>query len=99
RLRALDPSPARGSSDRSGKALTDQWILDFVPAEARKPDPLMGWAGSGDMHRQLRLKFPNKEAAVAYAEKYGIDAIVHEPPPRKLDRKSTRLNSSHVKIS
>ena len=69
---------------QSGKALTDQWILDFVPAEARKPDPLMGWAGSGDMHRQLRLKFPNKEAAVAYTEKYGIDVIVHEPPPRKL---------------
>ena len=30
---------------QSGKALTDQWILDFVPAEAKKPDPLMGWAG------------------------------------------------------
>ena len=32
---------------QSGKALTDQWILDFVPAEAKKADPLMGWAGSG----------------------------------------------------
>ena len=69
---------------QSGKALTDQWILDFVPAEARRPDPLMGWAGSGDTQRQLRLKFPSKDAAVAYAEKYGIDAIVHEPPPKKL---------------
>jgi hypothetical protein len=45
---------------QSGKALTEQWILDFVPAEARKPDPLMGWAGSGDTQRQLRLKFPSK---------------------------------------
>ncbi len=69
---------------QSGKALTEQWILDFVPAEARKPDPLMGWAGSGDTRRQLRLKFPDKDAAVAYAEKYGIAAIVHEPPPKKL---------------
>jgi hypothetical protein len=69
---------------QSGKALTEQWILDFVPAEARKPDPLMGWAGSGDTRRQLRLKFPSKEAAIAYSEKYGIDAIVHEPPPKKL---------------
>jgi hypothetical protein len=69
---------------QSGKALTEQWILDFVPAEARKPDPLMGWAGSGDTQRQLRLKFPSKEAAVAYAGKYGIDATVHEPPPKKL---------------
>ena len=24
---------------QSGKALTDQWVLDFVPAEAKRPDP------------------------------------------------------------
>ena len=69
---------------QSGKALTDQWVLDFVPAEARKPDPLMGWAGSGDTQRQLRLKFQSKDEAVAYAEKHGIDAVVHKTPPRKL---------------
>ena len=66
---------------QSGKALTEQWVLDFVPAEARKPDPLMGWAGSGDTRRQLRLRFPSKDAAVAYAGKY---AVVHEPPAKKL---------------
>jgi hypothetical protein len=69
---------------QSGKAQTSQWVLDFVPAEARKPDPLMGWAGSGDTRRQLRLRFPSKDAAVAYAEKYGIDSIVHAPPPKRL---------------
>jgi hypothetical protein len=69
---------------QSGKALTDQWILDFVPAEAKQPDPLMGWAGSGDTRRQLRLKFPSKDAAVAYAAKHGIDATVHATPPKKL---------------
>lgn len=69
---------------QSGRALTDQWLLDFVPAEARKPDPLMGWAGSGDTRRQVRLSFPSQAAAVAYAEKYGISARVHEVPPRRL---------------
>ncbi len=69
---------------QSGKALTDQWVLDFVPAEARTPDPLMGWAGSGDTQRQLRLKFPSQDEAVAYAEKHGIDAVVHATPPKKL---------------
>ena len=69
---------------QSGKALADQWILDFVPAEAKKPDPLMGWAGSGDTREQVQLKFDSKDDALAYAEKYGIDAIVHEPPPRRL---------------
>jgi hypothetical protein len=69
---------------QSGKALTDQWLLDFVPAEARRPDPLMGWAGSGDTRQQVQLRFPTKEEAVAYAEKYGIEAIVYDPPPRRL---------------
>jgi hypothetical protein len=69
---------------QSGKALTDQWVLDFVPPEARRPDPRMGWAGSGDTRRQLKLKFPSREAAVAYARKHGIDAVVHATPPKKL---------------
>lgn len=69
---------------QSGKALTDQWILDFVPAEAKRPDPLMGWAGSGDTQQQVQLKFPSKEAAQAYAEKCGISAHVHATPPKAL---------------
>ncbi|CDO38194.1 MULTISPECIES: ETC complex I subunit [Novosphingobium] len=69
---------------QSGKALLDQWILDFVPAEAKKPDPLMGWAGSGDMNQQVQLKFPTCEEAKSYADRYGIDAVVHSTPPRRL---------------
>ena len=69
---------------QSGKARTDEWMLDFVPAEAKKPDPLMGWAGSGDTQQQVQLKFPSCEAAQAYAEKYGITALVHAVPPKTL---------------
>jgi hypothetical protein len=69
---------------QSGKALIDQWILEFAPAEAKKPDPLMGWAGSGDTREQVRLKFATAEAAQAYANRHGIDAVVHRTPPRKL---------------
>ncbi|PLK25669.1 ETC complex I subunit [Novosphingobium sp. TH158] len=69
---------------QSGKALLDQWILDFVPAEAKRPDPLMGWAGSGDTQTQVTLRFDSREEAVAYAEKHGIAATVHATPPRRL---------------
>jgi hypothetical protein len=69
---------------QSGKALTDAWILEFEPAEAKRPDPLMGWAGSGDMDQQVHLSFPDKEAAIDYAARYGIEARVHLPPPRRL---------------
>jgi len=69
---------------QSGKALSDAWVLEFVPAEAKKPDPLMGWAGSGDTQQQVTLKFPAKDDAIAYAARYGIEATVHITPPRRL---------------
>ena len=69
---------------QSGKAHTDHWILEFAPIEAKKPDPLMGWAGSGDMQQQVVLKFPSQADAQAYADKYGVEAIVHRTPPKKL---------------
>ena len=69
---------------QSGRAGTDEWILDFVPAEAKRADPLMGWAGSGDMQQQVILTFATREEARAYAERYGIDARVIPTPPRKL---------------
>lgn len=69
---------------QSGKALTDQWILEFVPAEAKRPDPLMGWAGSGDMRQQVVLKFPAQADAQAYADRYGIEARVIPTPPKRL---------------
>ena len=72
------------SAKQSGKALTDQWILDFAPAEAKRPDPLMGWAGSGDTRQQVQLKFPSCDAAQAYADKHGIAARVHTVPVKKL---------------
>jgi ETC complex I subunit conserved region len=69
---------------QSGKALLDQWILEFAPAEARRADPLMGWAGSGDTQAQVQLKFASRDEAVAYAAKHGIAATVHATPPRRL---------------
>lgn len=69
---------------QSGKARTGDWVLDFVPAEAKRPDPLMGWAGSGDTRQQVQLSFDSCAAAQAYAHKHGIAAAVHAAPPRAL---------------
>jgi hypothetical protein len=69
---------------QSGRARSEEWLLDFVPAEAKRPDPLMGWAGSGDMQQQVILSFATLDEARAYAERYGIEAHVIPTPPRKL---------------
>ncbi|MGC4250197.1 MAG: ETC complex I subunit [Sphingobium sp.] len=69
---------------QSGKALTHKWVLDYAPAEAKQPDPLTGWAGSGDMKQQLKLTFPSQEAARAYAEREGIPYTVIPTAPKAL---------------
>ena len=68
---------------QSGRARTSRWVLEYVPAEAKQPDPLTGWAGSGDTRQQLRLVFPDVAAAQAYAAREGVSARVI-PAPAKL---------------
>lgn len=69
---------------QSGRALTDKWVLEFEPAEARKADALTGWSGSGDTQRQVKLKFASADAARAYADKYGIDYSLVPTPHKTL---------------
>ena len=69
---------------QSGQALTAKWYLEFAPAEARKADPLTGWAGSGDTQRQVKLSFATADAAKAYADKYGIDFSMVATPNKTL---------------
>jgi hypothetical protein len=69
---------------QSGKALTQTWVLEYAPAEAKKPDPLTGWAGSGDTRQQLKLTFPDVEAAKAYAERESIPYTVTPTVPKSL---------------
>lgn len=69
---------------QSGRYRTDSWVLEFEPAETKQPDPLTGWAGSGDTRDQVRLTFPSSDAAVAYAEREGLAFTVIAAPARKL---------------
>lgn len=69
---------------QSGRAGTDRWVLEFEPSEAKRPDPLTGWAGSGDTRGQVVLSFADVGAAEAYAARYGITAHVIPAPERVL---------------
>jgi len=70
------------SSMQSGQANTHDWVLEYGQSEQRQQDPLMGWFGSGDTQSQLRLNFPDKEEAVAYAERHSIPYDLELPPVR-----------------
>ena len=69
---------------QSGKANTGLWLLEFEQQEALKPDPLTGWAGSGDTNTQVRINFKSREEAIAFAERRGVQYHLVEPTPVKL---------------
>jgi hypothetical protein len=81
-MRARIYQPARTAMS-SGTAKTKHWVLDYMQADARSIDPLMGWTSSADTQSQVRLRFDTKEAAMDYAKAHGIDAIVTDPHKRK----------------
>ncbi len=74
--------PARNAM-QSGQAKTKDWILEHSPESARDIDPLMGWTSSTDMQQQIRIRFANKAAAIAYAEAQGLAYAVTEPHKRQ----------------
>ena len=78
--------PAKNAM-QSGTRNTRQWVLDFEPC-AKTIDPLMGWSGAADTSGQVRMKFETKEAAVAFAEKKGLDFEAFEPQARKVQPKN-----------
>jgi NADH dehydrogenase len=81
-MRARIYQPAR-TAMQSGQAKTHDWLLEYAPASPRAVDPLMGWTSSDDTQSQVRLRFPTREAAEAYARQKGIEYVVTEPKPRR----------------
>ena len=69
---------------QSGRAKDGSWTLEFEREQPLRPDPLTGWAGSGDTRTQVRLNFDTKEEAIAYATKKGFDIHLVPSPPVKL---------------
>jgi len=69
---------------QSGNARSDEWVLEFESTRARRPDPLTGWSGGADTQSQVSIGFPSQEAAIAYAEKYGVDYHLVPPAQRKM---------------
>jgi ETC complex I subunit conserved region len=69
---------------QSGRARSDEWILQFESHRRKRPDPLTGWSGGADTQEQVTIAFPDLDAAKRYAEKYGIDYHIVPPAERKM---------------
>ncbi len=82
---------------QSGRARTRAWVLEFSSELAQRRDSLMGWAGSGDTRRQVRLEFPTSDEAVAFAERHGLSYEVAPARERRIAPKTYAENFSYTR--
>ena len=73
---------------QSGTGKSNFWLLEFTPETPYFTDSLMGWSGMNESTRELKLRFPNKESAIAYANKNKIEFELIEPNKRSERRKA-----------
>ena len=73
---------------QSGRKATvsrgNDWVLEFPRESAARPEWLMGWQSSSDTARQVRIRFPDKQTAIAYAELHNISYQVSETKERRV---------------
>ena len=73
--------PARSAMTSAPRP--NYWILEFEPSRPPQIEPLMGHISSDDPYRPIRLKFPDRDSAVDFAERQDWRYIVREDAPRR----------------
>lgn len=72
------------SAMQSGRAASNEWLLEWEADIGAPQDALMGWTGSADTRAQIRLSFASREEAVAYARARAIPHQVIEPQEKSM---------------
>merc|ERR1712086_7254 len=88
------------SAMQSGAEKIGMWKMEFENPE-RWRNPLMGYVSSADPASSLKMKFPTKESALAYAEKMGYDYELSEsvyPEENSNDRGIVKSYSDVLKF-
>ena len=89
KARIYKPSKTAMQSGRNANVSRGHdWVLEFPRKSAARPDRLMGWQSSSDTRRQVKMRFPDKQTAIAYAETHNINHQVFEPKLRRVKPRS-----------
>ncbi|HEU5047803.1 MAG TPA: ETC complex I subunit [Rickettsiales bacterium] len=98
-MKARIYQPSRNAM-QSGEARTHKWRLDFLPDAPLFVEPLMGWTGMTDTVQEVKLFFPTKEEAIAYAQKNNIEfEVVEKKNEKTIKPKSYSANFAYNKVS
>jgi NADH dehydrogenase ubiquinone Fe-S protein 4 len=82
---ALVYKPAKTVTS-SAPASRRPWVLEFEPTHPPVTDPLMGWAGGCDPRQHIRLSFPDRDSALAFARRNGLNVTLREAMERPRER-------------
>lgn len=77
RIRPLGRRPTS-----SAPCLRPRWLLELEPVRPSLPDRLVGWCGGGDPRDAVRVLFPSRESALAWARRHGLEVDLVEDRPR-----------------
>ena len=85
--------PARSAMTSAPRP--NYWVLEFEPSRPPQIEPLMGHISSDDPYRPIRLKFPDRDSAVDFAERQDWRYIVREDAPRRPEPNPWRGEERH----
>jgi hypothetical protein len=72
------------SPTQSGRDKTGDWILEAERPSSQSPEPIMGWTQSGDTMNQIKIEFPSREKAEAFALYNGWRYTSDKPNVRRV---------------
>lgn len=85
--------PARSAMTSAPRP--NYWILEFEPSRPLWIEPLMGYTSSDDPYRSIRLKFPDRDSAVAFAQRQDWRYIVREDHSERRPANRWQGSESH----
>ena len=99
-VRARIYKPCKTAMQSGRKAAVTRgngWVLEYPRSTAVRPEALMGWQSSADTGPQVRVRFPDKQSAIDYAEARGIAYQVSEPKSRNVKPKAYSDNFAYTR--
>jgi hypothetical protein len=68
------------------------WYLEFEARRSLGYDAYTGWITNDDPYRHIRVQFPDRDSAIAFAERQGWEyRVIHNPESRHFSSKIDQL--------
>ncbi|MHB2210964.1 NADH dehydrogenase ubiquinone Fe-S protein 4 [Methylobacterium sp. CM6257] len=84
------------SVESAGRARAGTWVLTFERETPPEIEPLMGWTADDDpLATEVRLTFPTRAQAIAYAERQGLAYSAEPEPPVEIRPATLRIRRAN----